>query len=53
MAGGIWLVVAFGVMLATWLRRRRDRPRREALDQGWVVEPEEEPPPLDRSGPAP
>jgi hypothetical protein len=53
MAGGLWLLVAIGVLLATWLRRRRDRPRRAALDEGWVVEPEEEPPPLDRSGPAP
>ena len=53
MAGGFWLLVAFVVMLATWLRRRRDRPRRAALDQGWVVETEEDPPPLDRSDPAP
>jgi len=59
MAGGLWLLVALGVLLAAWLRRRRDRPRRAALDYGWVVEPEEPeepeaaPPPLDRSGPAP
>jgi len=56
MAGGLWLVVAVGVLLAGWLRRRRDRPRRAALDVGWVVEPEEpeeQPPPLDRSAPAP
>ena len=58
-AGGLWLFVAFGVILAAWLRRRRDRPRRAALDQGWVVEPEEpdtpeEPAsPLDRTPPAP
>lgn len=58
-AGGLWIFVALGVLLAGWLRRRRDRPRRAALDQGWVVEPEEpeepeEPvPPLDRSPPAP
>jgi hypothetical protein len=56
MAGGLWLVVAVGVLLAGWLRRRRDRPRRAALDEGWVVEPEgpeEQAPPLDRSAPAP
>lgn len=58
-AGGLWLFVALGVILAAWLRRRRDRPRRAALDQGWVVEPEEpdapEEPvsPLDRTPPAP
>lgn len=55
-AGGVWLFVALGVILAAWLRRRRDRPRRAALDQGWVVEPEEpeEPAsPLDRTPPAP
>jgi hypothetical protein len=44
-AGGGWLVVA--VVLA-WLvgrRRRADRPRRAALDEGWEVntEPEEGP----------
>ena len=59
MAGGIWLLIAFGVLLAAWLRRRRDRPRRAALDYGWVVEPEEPvepeaaPPPLDRTDSAP
>lgn len=58
-AGGLWLFVALGVIVAAWLRRRRDRPRRAALDQGWVVEPEEpdvpeEPAsPLDRTPPAP
>jgi hypothetical protein len=59
MAGGLWLLVALGVILASWLRRRRDRPRRAALDQGWVIEPqdpetpEEGPPRLDSSPPAP
>ncbi len=53
-AGGFWVLVAVVVLVAVWLRRRRDRPRREALDQGWVVEPEESPPPpLDEAGPAP
>ena len=59
MAGGLWLLVAFGVILASWLRRRRDRPRRAALDQGWVIEPEDPEEPdeggsrLDSSHPAP
>jgi hypothetical protein len=47
-AGGGWAVVA---VLLLWLvrrRRRADRPRRAALDVGWVVEPEtEEGPELD------
>lgn len=62
MAGGLWLLVALGVILASWLRRRRDRPRRAALDQGWVIEPEDPEDPqepdqgpsrLDSSHPAP
>lgn len=56
-AGGIWVVVALGVVGAAYLKRRRDRPRRAALDEGWVVEPEEpegtEAPPLDPTGKAP
>jgi len=42
-AGGFWLLVAFLVIAAAWLRRRRDRPRRAALDAGWVIPEEEEP----------
>lgn len=55
MAGGIWLVLAVAVVIAVWYRRRRDRPRRAALDQGWVVEEdaEEAPPPLDPNAPGP
>jgi peptidase MA superfamily protein len=54
MAGGLWTLVAMAVLAAVWLRRRRDRPRRAALDQGWVVEVEEDgPPPLDQEGPTP
>ena len=53
MAGGLWALAAAALLAAVWLRRRRDRPRRAALDVGWVVEPdEEELPPLDREGPA-
>lgn len=54
MAGGFWLVTAGVVVWAWWYRKRRDRPRREALDQGWTVEesgPEGEP--LDEGGKAP
>lgn len=48
-AGGLWAVVALAVLGASWLRRRADRPRRRALDQGWVIV--EDPPAdeLDRS----
>lgn len=40
-AGGVWTLVGLGVIVGTHWRRRRDRPRRAALDQGWEV-PEEE-----------
>jgi hypothetical protein len=54
MAGGFWTLAALAVLAAVWLRRRRDRPRRAALDQGWVVEVEgDEAPPLDQEGPTP
>jgi peptidase MA superfamily protein len=53
MAGGLWLAVALLLVLAVALRRRRDRPRRQALDQGWIVEPDPEPPPLDEAGKGP
>ncbi len=36
-AGGLWAVIALGVLGVAWLRRRADRPRRRALDQGWVI----------------
>lgn len=55
-AGGWWGLVGVLVAVAWVLRRRRDRPRRIALDTGWVVPPEEEvpgdgggePPPIDQ-----
>jgi hypothetical protein len=60
-AGGMWSVVAFSLAGLLWWRRQRDRPRREALDQGWVIAPEPESgeatapppeaPPVDREGP--
>lgn len=39
-AGGGWLVVALVVVILVQIRRRRDRPRRAALDIGWEVDPE-------------
>jgi hypothetical protein len=52
-AGGAWALVAAGVLgLGAW-RRRHDRARRAALDEGWPLpeedEPEPEPPVLDRN----
>jgi hypothetical protein len=44
-AGGMWSLVAFSLGGLLWYRRQRDRPRRTALDQGWIIEPE--PPPDD------
>lgn len=41
-AGGAWAVLAFALMLGTWWRRRGDRPRRAALDEGWELPPEPE-----------
>jgi hypothetical protein len=41
-AGGGWAVVAAVVAGTVVWRRRRDRPRRAALDEGWVVSPESE-----------
>ncbi|MBL8986607.1 MAG: hypothetical protein JNJ80_10075 [Gemmatimonadetes bacterium] len=41
-AGGMWIGVAVLVILAHYLRRRRDRPRREALDVGWDVSTSDE-----------
>jgi hypothetical protein len=41
-AGGMWTVIAFGLGGLVWYRKERDRPRRAALDGGWVVPPPEE-----------
>lgn len=40
LAGGGWLVVALAVLGLVRFRRRADRARRAALDEGWEVEPE-------------
>jgi hypothetical protein len=53
MAGGLWALASMLVLAAIWVRRRRDRPRRLALDHGWVVETEDPPPPLDEPGKTP
>jgi hypothetical protein len=48
LAGGIWAVVGAVLGVLVWLRRRSDRPRRLALDQGWeIVPPDSAPPPVD------
>jgi hypothetical protein len=44
-AGGGWLVLAFVVLGLRQLRRRADRVRRAALDEGWDVGPEDAPGP--------
>jgi hypothetical protein len=36
-AGGLWSILGALVIVASRLRRRRDAPRRAALDQGWDV----------------
>ncbi len=41
-AGGGWLIVALLVAMQVRRRRRMDRVRRAALDDGWDVEPETE-----------
>jgi hypothetical protein len=41
-AGGGWLIIALVVLGAARWRRRRDLPRRKALDDGWVIPPESE-----------
>ena len=42
MAGGIWVLVAGLVLVAHGVRKRRDVPRREALNRGWEI-PAEDP----------
>jgi Peptidase MA superfamily len=39
-AGGGWFLIAILILVLPRLRRRADRARRAALDQGWEVEPE-------------
>lgn len=58
-AGGLWLILAMAVTIVWYVRRERDRPRRMALNHGWVI-PEEPPeilpvviPPAEPEPPAP
>jgi hypothetical protein len=41
-AGGLWLIVAVVVLVAARVRRHADAPRREALNVGWEMPPEDE-----------
>lgn len=50
---GIWLVMAVVVAMAYEGRRRRDAPRRAALDFGWELPPEELPSDEDAPGTKP
>ncbi len=36
-ATGLWLILGLIVVAAYWVRRRRDLPRKAALDSGWNV----------------
>ena len=40
--GGLWLLMSFAVLIAAYVRRRLDRPRRAALDIGWPAPPVED-----------
>jgi hypothetical protein len=41
-AGGAWALLALGLMAGTYWRRRNDRRRRAALDEGWELPTEPE-----------
>jgi hypothetical protein len=43
-AGGLWAVIATLVIALGSVRRRSDRPRRAALDDGWVIPTDEDTP---------
>jgi hypothetical protein len=43
LAGGGWALLAASVLGLVHFRRRADRKRRAALDEGWELEPEPEP----------
>jgi hypothetical protein len=54
LAAGLWAALAMAVLGGAWLRRLLDRPRRAALDVGWIVPDETEPvPPPVGPGPEP
>ncbi len=41
--GGVWVVLALALGAAAAWRRRQDAPRREALNAGWSLPPDDEP----------
>jgi peptidase MA superfamily protein len=41
--GLFWAVLGLALIWLVRLRRRRDRPRRAALDEGWTLPPDDEP----------
>ena len=41
-AGGAWALLSLALMAGTYWRRRADRRRRSALDEGWEMPPEPE-----------
>ena len=43
LAGGFWTLAGGAVVLSMYLRRRADRPRRAALDVGWVIASDDDP----------
>jgi hypothetical protein len=45
MAGGMWALIGVVVLYAGYMRRRRDEPRRAALDVGWTIVEDAAPPP--------
>ena len=52
LGAGLWIAMAMLLLVGYEARRRRDRPRRIALDEGWNILPE--PPEVDlTSGPPP
>ena len=40
--GGMWLLVTLVLVWASAMRRRREAPRRAALDAGWTLPPEDD-----------
>jgi hypothetical protein len=46
LTGGAWLLLAGVLAFLAAIRRRRDAPRRAALDEGWIIPVEEGPSPV-------
>jgi hypothetical protein len=43
MAGGAWAIFGVALLVGMRIRRRADRPRRLALDEGWELPAPDEP----------